>query len=430
MKHYLPDLLSRIKSNITRPGRIKDYFSLLGSNLSLRPVQLVKEYMVARFLGPADYGLLKSVELINMMNKFGSLGYKGVAAREAGDALGRKDTKRAEELKGNSFTGELILSTILFLFGLLSSVFFEDYRVSILIILASFSFFASKVSGLFNTEAVIRKDYTALAKIGFFSGLTGSLIVIALVPILEIYIVIATQFFVGLSTVVYFFYFLDYRIHFHYKLNELIRLTKIGAPLAINTLAIGSFKYSERLLILSLLGKVQLGFYGFALAMTQQLTILYKLAMKVRTQDLYEFLGENDFRKTNRLVKRETLYLLASSLVFFPVYYFGVDWLVPLFLPEWSEAVYYAQLSYILIPVEILNMYPTIVLQSNKANQQKLLPVLRILSTLVLAGGIYGIHIYGKLNLEWFIIIIFTAQVLYSGAIIWSYIQYFQRKFI
>ena len=61
-------------------------------------MQLVKGIVVAKYLGPADYGLLKSIELIQMLNKYGSLGFNTALTREAGNAIGNKDNEQGPRL--------------------------------------------------------------------------------------------------------------------------------------------------------------------------------------------------------------------------------------------------------------------------------------------------------------------------------------------
>ena len=59
-----------------------DIFKLASVQIILRPVQVLKSFMVARFLGPEVYGILKSVELVQMLNKFGNFGFKAVVIRD------------------------------------------------------------------------------------------------------------------------------------------------------------------------------------------------------------------------------------------------------------------------------------------------------------------------------------------------------------
>ena len=47
--------------------------TLKSLGLIARTKQVQQQFIVAKYLGPEEYGILKSVELIQMLNKFGNL---------------------------------------------------------------------------------------------------------------------------------------------------------------------------------------------------------------------------------------------------------------------------------------------------------------------------------------------------------------------
>ena len=79
-----------IKANYNKKV-IKDYLAVSGSNIALQPIALLKSFFVAKYLGPSDYGLLKSIDLIRMLNKYGNLGFRQTANREVGDSIGKNN---------------------------------------------------------------------------------------------------------------------------------------------------------------------------------------------------------------------------------------------------------------------------------------------------------------------------------------------------
>lgn len=377
LKKSVPDF-------ILKHRRLKDYVAMSGAEILLRPIQMLKEYLVARFLGPADYGLLKSLELINMLRKYGSLGYRSVATREAGSALGEGDVACANRLRGAAYAGEVVLTSVLALIALGSIVFVDRPRLSVLMLLATLTFITSKLGGLFQTESVIRKEFKNLARVKFAAGLVASLIVICFVAFWGIYVVILTQFFVALVTIIAFVKYLDYRLPLDFDYQEIKRLTKIGIPLSLNVIALGAFKYSERLLILGSLGTDSLGLYSLAQNMSVQSMIFYSLMEKVRSQDIFELLGEHEYRRVNEIVLRETAFLIGTSIAIYPLFYLGVELLIPLLLPEWSEAIPYAEWLYWLVPLQISTMYPCLVLRSNQVDEQAVIPSAQFISVGIL----------------------------------------------
>ena len=148
---------------------IRDFSTVVGFNFALKPIQLIKSFFVAKYLGPAEYGILASLQLIQMLNKYGNLGFNATASREVGNALGSKDLTRVDLIKNTAYTAEVVLSLILFIIGLGSSLFVESKIISILIILASTSLLAAKLRAVISTEALIHKKFVLISKITFIS---------------------------------------------------------------------------------------------------------------------------------------------------------------------------------------------------------------------------------------------------------------------
>ena len=143
---------------------LKDYLAIAGTNIILQPIQLIKSIVVAKFLGPDSFGILKSLELIQMLDKYGNLGFRAAAAREIGNAKGRGDLGKEIIVRNNAYSGEIILSLFLFLTGCISSIIIKDETISLMLLISSFSLLFSKLRGIFNTEVTIQKKFIFLSK--------------------------------------------------------------------------------------------------------------------------------------------------------------------------------------------------------------------------------------------------------------------------
>jgi len=113
-----------IIKNILGKKVVKDFLSLTFANIAIKPLSLARGIIVAKFLGPSDYGILKSLELIQKLNKFGNLGFKQTALREVGNYYGAGDFAKAKLTRNTAYSSEIVLSVILFFIGLSSSLFF------------------------------------------------------------------------------------------------------------------------------------------------------------------------------------------------------------------------------------------------------------------------------------------------------------------
>ena len=96
------------KNNIIKDDRdLTSWLSLLSSTIGIRVIGLIRGLYVARILGPADYGLLSSLLLINSLNKYGSLGFNSVVRREVPFFDSQKKTEKVQLIKNVAYSSEL-----------------------------------------------------------------------------------------------------------------------------------------------------------------------------------------------------------------------------------------------------------------------------------------------------------------------------------
>jgi len=409
---------------------IRDFSTVVGFNFALKPIQLIKSFFVAKYLGPAEYGILASLQLIQMLNKYGNLGFNATASREVGNALGSKDLTRVDLIKNTAYTAEVVLSLILFIIGLGSSLFVESKIISILIILASTSLLAAKLRAVISTEALIHKKFVLISKITFISSLFGSIITIITVPFLKIYAVLLTNILVSVFAIIFFLKYINFKFSFKINKKEFKRILGISIPLAIGTFAQGFYKYSERILIISFLGTISLGFFSFASMVVSHFSIILKAGIRVRMQDIYEGLGKKEYKKIHKMVIKETFILTLASILVIPVVWIFLDIFVPMFLEKWSNGVFSAQLYLFMLPFEIILLYPGTVLTSSLLNKQNILPFFRFGITGLLLFFTFTFYYFDNLTLNKFIILNVTCIALHNFIIIYLYKKYFYNVYI
>jgi len=407
----------------------RDFLAVVGSELALRPVQFLKGFVVAKYLGPADYGILKAVELIQMMNKYGTLGFRPAAAREIGNAIGKDDKEKANLVRNTAYSSEIILSVALFCLGLLISLFFES-TTSILIILASSGLLAAKLRAILNTEATVQRKFILISKISFITSLIASIVIIITVPFYKIYAVILMSFLTNILAIAFYLKTLKYKYSFKIDKKEFKRILGISIPLMAGTLSLGSLKYAERLIVMGMLGTVALGFYGFAFMIINQFAVLFKTAIRVRTQDIYEAIGRKEFLKVHKMVFKETGLLVFGTVLVIPIIWILLDGLIPLILPKWADAILVAQLSLFVLPFLVIHNYANVVLKSSLVNRQKQIPAFQFLYTIILILCAYTLKYFDQMTLENFIIINILEYGIFSLTILQLYKKHFYKVYI
>jgi O-antigen/teichoic acid export membrane protein len=409
---------------------IKDYFSVVGANLLLQPLKIIKGFVVANFLGPENYGILKSVELIQMLNKFGNLGFKIVANREIAHYKGEGNIEKQIKFRNTNYSSEILLALLLFIIGSCSSLFFEDKNIIMLILISSFGLLLSKIEGLFKLESAIQKKFQTSSRITVYTGGFLVILTIALVPFLKIFgvlIVNVLTFILGI-----YLYKRMIKFPFRFEIDKKIfkYSLKIGSPFVIATIIYGVYKYSERLLILDYIGATALGLFSFGIMISNTVSILFKASIKVRLQDIWELIGQKEYKRLNKMVIKETVLLTTGSLLIIPVIWIALDIFVPLFLKQYVNALPAARILTFIIPFQVIANYAGAVTTSKTVNNIYIPIFLRLLSITIFAGGVYYLFTTNRLTLERYAILNLCGYAFYNIGIIVNYYISFQRLYL
>ena len=424
MKRYLINYLKRNKS-------VRDVLSLTGVQAALRPIQLFKSFFVAKYLGPEVYGILKSVEMISMLDKFGTLGFKDAIIRNATTARAKGDVLALENIKDNSYSGELILSLILFFTGITISFWFQERVFVVAIILASIGLFTSKLLGIYKTELHINKRFGPLGKVILFQGIINSVLVIATVPFYNVYAVLVVPSISSLVVV-----FLAARMtgsFFRLRIDRsgFMSVLKVSIPLTLATLSFGLFRYTERFLIISYLGLTAVGIFGFAdTVIGIFISLLLGSVLKVRGIKIFEELGNHNFKTVHKTIIRETGLLILISFGFIILIGLGMKIFIPILLPKWESAIKITMLFSLVLPLKLLSSYVNVVFKSPIVNKLRFYPIIQLISTIFLIVGLQLLKHYECLSLTTFILVDVFAYAFLHFSSVFYYYKIYYLKFI
>ena len=424
LKKYSINLLSEVKKRKS----LRDVLSLTGVQITLKPLQLAKSFVVAKYLGPEMYGILKSVELIEMLNKFGSLGFKPTIIRNASTEIAKGNLENVKNIKNNAYTGELILTFLLFTAGCISSLFFEESLVSVAIILASIGLFSAKMFGMVQTELQINKKFGSLGKVILFQGVFNSIFIILTVPFFNIYSVLIVPSVSAITVTNIALYSTGKFFQLKIDRPGFKKVLKVSMPLTIGTLAFGLFRYTERILIVSFLGLKAVGLFGFAdTIVTMFVTLLLGSVLKVRGLTIFEELGKGNYKFVHKMVVKETRILVMISLGIIVCLAIGLNLLIPVFLPKWNDAILITIIFSVTIPLKLLNSYTPFVIKSPTINNLKFGPIIQVCATGVIVSGFFLLKYHSHLSLINFLYVDITAYAFIS---ICSTIYYYKSFFI
>jgi O-antigen/teichoic acid export membrane protein len=407
---------------------IRDFAAIVGANVGIRPISIVKSFIVAKYLGPAEYGILKSTELIAMLNKFGNLGFKQVAQREIGVLKGKNLPEREKQIRDTAYTAEVILAIILAISGIIVSLFLSSKWVWVVSI-ASIGLLVGKVRLLFNTEATIQRKFTLIAKVTFFTGLFVSILIASTVPFLKIYASLGMPILVAMGAIIYYKKTLKFDYSFHIDKEELLHQIRIGIPLTLHSLAYGSYLYLERILIITYLSVTDLGYFGFATMVSNQFITIFLTAIRVRKMNILEYLGRGDYIKVNKLVIKETSILMLGSFGIILLVWAITSIFVPIFLEKYVAAIVIANLFILVLPFKVLSSYLAIVIKSPIVNKQDIVPFYQFAATGLLFIVVVIMHNRGVLTLKSYVIADLIGYAAVHISFVFMYYKYFYLSY-
>jgi len=153
----------------------KDLSVIFSATFANQVIGIVRGFFVAKFLGPRDFGILKAIQLITMLSKYGNFGFNAVAVREVCHYKGIGDLDKVEETKNVAYSSELLLSISLFLVGICSCLLFDSKFLIVAVILAAVQLLVNKIFGILNTEFLVRIVFLSVGDSysSFFQDLRG-----------------------------------------------------------------------------------------------------------------------------------------------------------------------------------------------------------------------------------------------------------------
>lgn len=416
--------------NLFKKKSAKDLSVIFSATFANQVIGIVRGFFVAKFLGPRDFGVLKAIQLITMLDKFGSLGFKAVAVREVVHIKGRGDMQRANLVRNTAYTGEFLLASALFLAGLTSTLFFESFAIIAAIILASGQLFSNKILGIFNTEAIIEKKIALYSKILFWSGLFSSLVIIALVPYFKIYAVLGIPVVAAITGCVVYWCRIGAKLKFHFEKNEMKRLLKIGIPITIAVLGQGSFRYAERILVGSLLGFEALGLFSLATMPLGHMTNLMRQVLKVRGVRIYELLGQQRFRDAHRMIVRETAVLVILAILLVPLLCIAIDFLISTFLKNYVNTITIAKIFILSLPFRMISGYFGIVIISSVVNKQSIMGPLHFANTAIFVTSVFILRNFQAVSVTNIAIVNVITQIAFHSTFLVLYKKFFMDVYL
>lgn len=387
---------------------IKDVLRYSTSAYLSQAIGLVSGFLIARLLGPHDYGVWNALLLVLGYGAYVEFGVLSAMGRDLPLYLGQGDTQKAAAVDGaaryTTLGGALLAAIVVFVFSFSqansSAMVFGLRAMGVLLILQQVYTYHRIVLRSHNyfKELSQQQVLFAIVTAGFavsfvmFSGLKGRLIAALLAQVVIL---------------VYALYRNPWQPVPKFNLSFSWSLMRVGVPILVSGFIITLLTSIDRLMVITFLDATQLGYLGLALMLVSVVSMIPAMASQV----LYPRINFH-FGNTGRNIEALRPYVLTPPvilsallpLIIGPLYLI-LPFVVKTFLPAYIPGIVAARIVVIgIFFYGILGLTDYFLVTTGKLKQYALFGCIALLFNIILdysfirmGYGIEGIALGGTL---------------------------------
>lgn len=304
----------------------KDSISYLSAIYVSRLIYFIYKVIIAKMLGPKDFGLWSMLALILSYGSFLHLGLGYALVKEVPFYKGKEKWSDIEEIRNTVFTSVVIISTIAAFIILISSTYFSKYgnNLSFVISIIALILILQHIRNYFLFYFFGDKNFRAVSIL--IISLAFATLILAIFLIMK-FNFIGLPFAIALGNLlVIIFVFIKYKpaIKLQINIKRFVSLLKIGLPIMMLVITYIIFFTIDRLLIFRYLGKENLGYYGIASAL-YGLLLLFPASLG---GGIFPWLSQQYGVKGNAAELEKFIHPPTISLAYFMAALLGVIYLL------------------------------------------------------------------------------------------------------
>jgi O-antigen/teichoic acid export membrane protein len=324
-------------------------------------------------LVPEEYGVIGFVGLWGMYAGLISPGMDSAAQREMPYLLGKGEEEKALHLQNVAITGKFIYNFLPFIVILSASLFYFDGLIRVCLILTAICYIISSNTNYWPAYNYVRQRFNKVATGKLITSIIGPLVTLSLIYWLKIYAVLVAPI---ISTIFVFIYYkrkAGIDAHFEFDRGELVRLTKIGLPLALLTLVYWGYRMADRTMVAGFLPLREMGLYTYALGMITFAIMLFSDFGRVLQPALWTSLGQaRSHIEGFKPLRRIAVYMSIAAAASIGICQIGFYLLVHLLTTNYIESNPVFNVLTFNIFLMCMSMVPNLVLNSSVVNKQTL----------------------------------------------------------
>jgi len=312
--------------------------SIYGSKL----LSFIYKIIIARILGPRDYGVWSIIVLILIYGNFLHLGLIYALIREVSFYRGQGKMGEIDEIKNTVFSSLIFISTIACVALLISSAYFKKYgnNIFIAVSLISFILILQQLKNYLVYNFIADKKFKAVSEFIICASLFIGIPAVIFAKKLHF---VGLPFGMLLGNCLFLLYiFIRYKPIIRFKINRqrLHSLIKIGFPLMILSLTYSFFLTVDRILIFKYLGKENLGYYNVALALYDALILFpFSLGVIIFPRLSEQYGAEGEAKGLQKFIHTPTIIIAYVMPALLGLIYLFLPSAIRILVPQYTSGI-------------------------------------------------------------------------------------------
>lgn len=321
---------------------LRDIFTFSSTSIFSQILGVISSFVVAKILGPTDFGVWNAVSIALVYGAFCDLGILPAMARDLPFYIGQGNIQKASEIRNTAYVTTLVASLLVMvvLVGISFDKTQSPYMVlglrgmAVVIVLQRVYIYYLTVFRCYN-------EFTLLSKLQVVFAVINTVFVILLVIEYGFMGRISAAILVYIPVLCYVIFRKKNKPVFKFNKNIAWHLTKIGIPLTLSSIFAGFLTTVDRLMIIKYLDATQLGYFGISLMIT---SLIFLIPGSVN-QVLYPRIA-NRFGEAQRDILSIENYILTPTIIIaylVPILigfgYLILPIVIELFLPQYLEGL-------------------------------------------------------------------------------------------
>lgn len=304
-----PMTIARSSTHGMKHQALRDVWSYLKQTLLAQAALLVGGMVVARVLGPTDYGLWSALQLITTYGTYASLGLLNALNREVPIYRGRGDEEKIAQMRNASLGATVGLSVLLgggiFAYALWNRERFDPNLLVGIIFMAGIVAL-QQLSGFFDVLFRSANDFATVGRLRLYRTLAEMSLAVVLVLALSFLGRLLAAAATWIFLIGYAISQNSFPIRPRWDPWEVGRLIRLGLPLLAVEILHGIFTSLDRLMIARHLDRTAMGYYSVGLMAVGFLFVIPRVVWEI----LYPRFGER-FGETGKPAALEHLVVVS-----------------------------------------------------------------------------------------------------------------------